>query len=163
MFVSLLHLFDILTIVHQPRPPKTGSSSMRIAFKNIFTENDKIEHFAQSFTNFNQINEMAGNKIFVIREPFFRLLSCYHDKFILSKKCNVKQYCGHTQFGPLIVNVSRPNATREELANGCPTFDEFVRFTAKFRNYHNFQVEFNFIKTVRKNCIYANQHAIQHW
>ena len=114
-------------------------------------------------SSFDRINEMANNKVFITRDPFHRLVSCYHDKFVLQhgpEKCNVSHYCGKTHFGPLIVNVSRPNATREELANGCPTFDEFVRFVSTFRNYHNNR---NFFATVRKQCLRSDPRAIQHW
>ena len=117
-------------------------------------------------SSFDRINEMANNKVFITRDPFHRLVSCYHDKFVLQhgpEKCNVSHYCGKTHFGPLIVNVSRPNATREELANGCPTFDEFVRFVSTYRGYHDYKKEVHFINRVRTECRIFDPRAIQHW
>ena len=115
--------------------------------------------------NFNEINQMAGNKIFIMRDPFLRLVSCYDEKYVKrqTNKCKISHYCGKTQFGPLIVNVSRPNATREELANGCPTFDEFVRFVSTYRGYHDYKKEVHFINRVRTECRIFDPRAIQHW
>ena len=144
------------------RPPKTGSTTVRYAFEKIFQENAGSGRLPE---NFNEINQMAGNKIFIMRDPFLRLVSCYDEKYVKrqTNKCKINHYCGKTQFGPLIVNVSRPTATKEELANGCPTFDEFVRFVSTYRGYQDYDNEVNFMNTVRTECLRFDPRAIQHW
>ena len=123
-------------------------------------------------------------KIAIIRNPIKRLLSGWEDKF--ERKClmdcqhiQVRSHLGtfyfflnfffvlliHFQsfFGPVIVQETRKNASQEEIAQGCPNFDEFVRFASKVPNYSLKSYE-NLIRQFQrwKKCQFAVNSA-NHW
>ena len=45
----------------------------------------------------------------------------------------------------------RPNATRKEIADGCATFDEYVRFVTPLRAYNGPEI-LKFAKSYRDTC-----------
>ena len=97
------------------------------------------------------------------RNPIDRILSSYQDRF--------KYQCGHncrgTQpiFGPVIVNQTRVNASKGEIAYGCPTFNEFLQFALTPRNF-SFNQYLKFSETVRNTslkCQYISTNSFNHW
>ena len=125
---------------------------------------------------FKQINQYPEPKFFIFRNPLKRLLSAWHDKMVLAWRTE-RDVCGHcgvsypagsffqllnlcllfffnlkkTEFGPYIVNEMRTNATWKEIANGCPTFDEYIRYVTQVKNYDGAKI-LKFAKSYRSTC-----------
>ena len=64
-----------------------------------------------------------------------------------------------TFFGPWIVRNCRQNATEKEIKQGCPTFDEFVRFVSEAKKY---PPELLIRNDLPSDCIPAPNSA-NHW
>ena len=64
----------------------------------------------------------------------------------------------------MMVKMTRPNATYEEIAEGCPTFDEFVRFASKPMTIAEDEIR-KFNKQVRpKQChLVRSYNFVNHW
>ena len=127
-----------------------------------YQKNQQIKFNFGNVEDITKISLEGYVKVLLYRNPIERILSAYEDRFQL--QC--KRSCQGTQslFGPIIINETRLNPSAEELAYGCPSFNEFLQYAMLPRNF-TYEQYGKFEMAVRKQdkpCPWVTN-SFNHW